>query len=346
MEPLYTKVDLSDSNHELLELRRSPKEILSEVRMTVSLAFAPYSSKLAYLTQSGDSIDLWISDLDLKDIEHLWKNEQEWVDASLQAGDAYIRWGPSDSSLILSSYLLKDRFVLVSLENRNALEFKGRCDRIAPIPDTNQLTVWCTFSEGADAPNAYLDLDGDIVLTDVMPQEGVEVNEWVFTENGQRIAYAPKDENVMISNESGNNIELLIRILRDPSELARTQPVLQWSEDGERLLVHGYNEEQCPLRVNGMSGELEPRDCWIIVDGMTGEIQWGFNMSAELIQQAVGYPHEIAFDTSAVMSPNNDWIILNYHSGAISDVLLVETIPGGKVILFDNANIMDAKWIN
>jgi hypothetical protein len=346
LEPLYTRLDLSTSDIPFfLELRASPNVIVSKDKITVGLAFAPYSPLVAYMTKTSKSADLWLADLNLERNEHVWRNDREWLEPITDPGDVNIKWGPSDSSLLVSSYLFEKHLVLYSLKTKRTIEASGACNQVAPLPDSSQLTVWCSFDQGAPSSYGFFALDGDIVLTNVKPDPGIEVFEWSFAPGSNRLAYTPKQGNVTIAENRENKLEIPIRMLSDPGDF-RNQPLLKWSENGDRLLVYGHNQEHCPLRENASSGNLEDKVCWLVINSETGEILWGPNQNAAEFQEVTGFPLEISFSSCAGLSPNNDWLALCYQSGAITDFVLVGMNNDGKVLEFGSGNIMDFKWVD
>jgi hypothetical protein len=155
----------------------------------------------------------------------------------------------------------------------------------------------------------------------------------------------PQDGNTTIIEEQGIKLEIPIKLMNEPGDF-RTMPFLQWSENGDRLLIYGYNQKNCPLTENPVSGNLEIKECWQVIDPSTGEILWGPMKNSEDIQEATGFPLKILNSPCAGFSPNSDWLALCYQSGAIENFLFISLNTNGKVIDFGSGGILDFKWVD
>lgn len=345
LDPLYTSVDLAATDLPVfLEVRENPKTLVADGKTVIGLAFAPNSPLVAYLTKTSESEDLWLADLNLENPELLYSIDPGWLRPLSDPGDVSIQWGPSDASLLLSSYLAQDHLVLYSLNTKKAIETIGACDQVAPLPSSDRHTVWCALGKSAPHAYAYFALNGDIVFTKAKPEPGVEVSEWAFAPGDNRLAYFPKQGNLTIATNPVNSLEISARLLNEPRGF-KTKPFLQWSGDGKRLLVYGYNRNDCPLIENQVSGNLEANECWLVADTVSGEILWGPNMNAKEIKELTGLSLEKLFSPCAGLSPDNDWLALCYQSGAVNSTILVALNDRGTAVDFGSGNLLDFKWV-
>jgi hypothetical protein len=344
LEPLYTSIDLSENDlHPFLDDRNSPEPMVAGGRITIALAFAPYSPLIAYLTKTNDSVDLWLADLKLQQIEHLWSNDQQWLGALLTPGDAYIQWGPAEKSIILSSYLARDHIVIYSLKSKKVVESVGVCDRIAPLPDSDRLSVWCSFETGVSSPYGVLTYDGDILYSKYLPEDSIEIFDWSFAPDNHRIIFAPKEGNVTVEDNRGKRMVIPARLLDEPREY-RTQPYLQWSKNGDRLLIYAFNKEYCPLWEDPGLGNLIEKECWLILDAKTGDFLWWPDVSNAGIHEATGIPLMQLASNCAGLSPESTWIAICFSSGAINDFLLI-SINNKQVIDIHSLDTLNFKWM-
>jgi hypothetical protein len=342
--PLYTIIDLSDGNRApVLVDRISPEDMVKDGRKTIAVAFAPYSPIVAFLTITNESADLWIADINLHQVEHIWSNNQQWVGQFLTPGDAYIQWGPNEKSIVLSSHLVKGQIVVYSLTSKEVVEGLGTCDQIAPLPESDSLTVWCSFETGFNSPYGALSYDGNILPSKFLPEDSQEVYDWSFAPGNNRVVYVPPKGNAVIVNDIGNRIALPIRFLNTPREYM-TQSYLQWSVDGDRLLTYAFNREHCPLVEDPAFGNLIEEECWLVLDAKTGNFLWWPDESREKIIEATGIPLEELSSNCAGLSPDGDWIALCTFSGAINDFLLI-SIKSNIVIDFGSFDTLNFKWL-
>jgi hypothetical protein len=346
LDPLYASVDLATNDLPVfLEVRENPEALGADGKTVIGLAFAPYSPLVAYLTKTSESEDLWLADLNLENPELLYSIDPGWLGQSSNPGDVNIQWGPSDDSLLISSYLAQNHLILYSLNKKTAVETIGACDQIAPLPGSDQLTTWCALDKGAPSAYAYFALNGDIVFTKAKPDPGVEVYEWAFAPGDNRLAYLPKQGNLTIATNPVRSLEISARLLNEPRAF-KTKPFLQWSENGERLLTYAYNQKYCPLSENPVSGNLEASECWLVADSVSGEILWGPNMNAKEIKELTGLSLEKLFSPCAGLSPNNDWLALCYQSGAVNGTILVALNDRGTAVDFGTGSLLDFKWVD
>ena len=141
------------------------------------------------------------------------------------------------------------------------------------------------------------------------------------------------------------SIEIPARLLGEP-RVWRHKPFIQWSENGEKLLIYGHNQEYCPLGENPVSGDLEEDECWLVVDSDTGDILWGPKMVEERLLEIIGYPLEISFSPCAGFSPDGDWLAICFQSGAIGDFVFVALDNSHHIVDFGWGPYSDFKWIN
>jgi hypothetical protein len=342
-DPFYTSVDLSNADLPVFVPDWTASALPAD-QTIIGLGFAPNSSYVVYLTNGERRVELWKASVDLELIERLGSFESPWLESVANPDFVHFKWGPANTSLTMTSPLVQNRIILYSIKEKRAYDLPGKCDGVAPAPDTGLLTVWCSFDDPTK-PYGYLTFDGDIVFTKAAPSQEIGIYEWAFSTDAHQIAYIPKEGNVTFGNTRGELVEAPVRYLNPPAEYL-TKPSLQWSGKGDRLLVYGYNEQYCPLKKNPISGHLEEHECWLVIDTKTSEILWGPNRSAESIQEVTGIALQDSFSHCAGLSDDGEWVTICYESGAIVYFLIIGVEDNKRVIDFGTENILlDFKWV-
>jgi hypothetical protein len=326
---LYSKADLAATDFPAFyDTDQTLDPVQAENRIIVGLSFAPYSDQVAYLTNTDGVLDLWMADLDFAGIEHLW------TDTNLLFGDisdpasVFIQWGPAEKSLLVSSVYPEEKILVHTLEDKKAYESVENCSLVAELPESNLLTAWCAF-EGAPDKYGYFTREGDFLLAQQAPEEAAVVFDWAFSKDTTGIAYMPKLGNLVVVGGNGKVETTLYR--QNHHNAYRQIPEIQWSDDGSRLLVYGMDKDNCFPIIDPLSGEKINFECWVVIGSEDGKVLWSPLVAQQELEGVVG-SLEAYRNNCAVISPAGDWIIFCLMSGAINEVLLLNTQdPTGEI---------------
>ncbi len=319
---LYSKADLATTDFPAFyDFDQTLDPVQAENRIIVGFSFAPYSDQVAYMTNTDGVLDLWVADLDFTGIELLWEDTNHLFGDISDPASVFIQWGPAEKSLLVSSIYPEDKIFVYTLEDKKAYENLDNCSLVAEIPESNLLTGWCVF-EGTPEPYGYFTREGDFLLTQQAPKEAMVVFDWAFSKDTTGFAYMPKLGNLVVV---GGNGKVETNIFREsPHFFGRQIPEIQWSNDGSRLLIYGMNKDICYPIPYPISGEKTLHECWVVIGSEDGLVLWSPLDAQQELEGVVG-SLEAYIDNCAVISPAGDWIIFCLMSGAINEILLINT---------------------
>jgi len=310
------------------ELETSSPNTL-DPNQAILAAFAASSGQIAYLTFTSH-VELWIADLNLTQIEKVWIDETDWLGDVQNRDYLQIRWGPQDNFIIVTNLLQEPRTAVYDSKLKTVEQIMGTCNQLGLPPVFHQPTLIC--------PNLNTDLQ--LYLTSdrsqkVLPSEAisttVDVHNWAFSPDGQEVVYATKENNLLLSNSEGQQIDLTIAYIPPVCcgvELVRDD--LQWSPDGSRLLVYG----------SGPKGKYLG---WHVLNANNGETVW--TNTPEQIVDILQKNLSIAFN--ATLSPDGLWVATSYCNldNASSNMVII-SLATGQVIPISEGTVDLLKWVN
>ena len=226
---------------------------------------------------------------------------------------------------------------LYSLATNAIVEGSGSCKKIAPSPKSDQLTVWCEI-EYHNQKHYYSLEDRGVILQENSPPKASEsIIEWAFAPDNRRLVFAPQDGKTVISNgKEETEIDIYVETLPE----FRTGSYLQWSENGERLLIYGKNDSLCPKWKDPVLGTFITKECWIVIDANTGKILWHPDQS---ISEAIGAPLEELNVTCASLSPDSRWLALCVRQGSIFSLILI-SIEENTIRYYGSSHVLSLAW--
>lgn len=261
-----------------------------------SLAFSNYSGQIAYLIESDqDNFVLWVADLDLQQTASLWIDSENWLGISSVYDIVQMRWGPGDQSIFLETDKdenVKDEYygILYSLKEHSAVRLSSRCNSIIFSPASENLALGCHSISGETQASFILEQDGSIEPVSDLPAGLNEtVKDWAFAPDGSQAVLATDDDELKILNINGEQMEIPIGYKPPRSDIVMR--VLQWSRNGDRLLIFGDapNANVCP------AGSVPNSPCWMVLSSQTTDIIWHADVIA---------------DFGASVSPDGKWVVL------------------------------------
>ncbi|MDH5507892.1 MAG: hypothetical protein OEZ02_11795 [Anaerolineae bacterium] len=285
-----------------------------------ALAFSRYSQQIAYIMHT-DRQEVWLADVQLNQIICLWVDQAEWLGEITLDEHVEIMWGPQDKSLIIHSLIDTPRALAIDLSSGQVHKISGFCDQIARSPVTGKMGIWCLEKE-SEATIA-LTGDGSIKVFSSAPDvDFTPVSDWVYSPSGDRLLYANEQNEILVISDEGKT--LILPIAYDPPEccgITGPKRELQWSQDGNFLLVYG---------TNNINGTLT----WHIVDSQSGEIIWTEDIISIMHALDIKTDHEdigicvICGGQDAVISPNGKWFVSSYFVAGYRFSVLTSTTTG------------------
>ena len=253
----------------------------------IALGFSYYSEQVAYMTNDGE-LRLWVGDLSLDEVELEWTDDENWLNYDPADNDEIdIQWVTHDTTVLLVN---RTNIVAYSLRDKTATKLTGACTWVSISPRTDQFAVWCPTN--TETPGyIVLEQDGTQWSTSSLPENSLIANDWVFSPDGSRMLYATEQGELVVVDKSWKQMTLPIHYY--PPRWDITMRVLQWSKDGSKILIDGYE------RQNNLCSTNPNVKCWFLLDAETGNIIW--------------WPTGILSftgDFDATLSPNGEWIVL------------------------------------
>jgi hypothetical protein len=258
------------------------------------VSFANYANQMAFWTVTDEG-QLWKSDLRYHAPKLIFKDEADKYkieNLNFADGQLNLVWLPNDKYLILES-LENQAYNLIYDTVSNSVEpWPWNCNRLALSPRTEQPAVWCV-SILHETQFAIVEWGGTIWYTDLEPAQEFATYDrnsralWAWSTDGRRVAYFdPLDpDGRLVILENGNPLMFFSGVawwLTEDVELSKiTVPnkLVQWSENGERLLMwgHGIESDSCPSWTS-MSApgpeDLYRIPCWQVIDTDGWEHVW------------------------------------------------------------------------
>lgn len=339
---LYSKADLATTDFPAFyDFDQTLDPVQVENRIIVGLSFAPYSDQVAYMTNTDGVLDLWQADLVFAGIEHLWEDTNHLFGDISDPSTVFIQWGPAEKSLLVSSVYPEEKILVYTLEDKKAYESVENCSLVAELPESNLPTGWCVF-EGAPDEYGYFTREGDFLLTRQAPKEAAVVFDWAFSKDTAGFAYMPKLGNLVVV---GGNEKVETNLYRqNPHFFLRQIPEIQWSDDGTRLFVYGMDEDNCSPTIDPLSDGKINIECWVVIGSEDGKVLWSPLVAQQELEGVVGSLEEYR-NNCAVISPAGDWIIFCLMSGAINEILLLNTQdPTGEIYYVTDLDPLNFKF--
>jgi hypothetical protein len=329
--PFYTSLDPRYSFH-LLPVVVSPGgDNLPSPGDAKGLVFSNYSQQVAYIHELEDkTLELWMAGLDLQEIALLWTdNSGVFRDRGI-GYDYRMHWGPNDQSIFIgiqkdSSGTIEYTRVVYTLSDQIATTLSDSCIEIGKSPQTNQMAVWCPIENQGTSRYVVIETNGTQWVSDTLPiPSRITALDWTFSPDFNRILYVTDQDTLAIVDSSGSFLELPVMSTEYSEGFFRRQ--LQWSRDGERVLVYGYGigAAQCNLEV-----EIP---CWLVFNAMTGELLW---------------KDEYFSISDATFSPDGNWIACFYAPVPRTGYyfLLYSIFPHNEeLIIYDFVAVSTVSW--
>lgn len=321
------------------------------------LTFANTKDLVAYWTDSASG-QLWISDLAYQEPRLIFSDEANDYRVKDPPNLDYkvkLTWSPDDLHLIVDVPSGSTPDLIYDLQTEVLEPWPWECDQIAFSPRTEHFATWCSSTSG-EARYAVMEWGGEIWYSEqppadklvrgvkLLPPQWIEtlLQTWAWSADGQQIAYFdPADFKgyLHIVDASGKHLKVLPGGVKQAGEI--TAPAdLQWSQDGQRLLVHAYGSKShpCPLYRSPVSPNSVASNapCWQVLDTATGNILWTLLDSAEGLMATQSEPADAIVDWKSLMatiSPDGKLVALTLTS---------RPIEYGYVINIDTGEIKDA----
>lgn len=286
-------------------------------------AFSNDGDFLAYLFQTEDGYELWLTDSRLWLPELAISIESKHEVASLEwlVNDKYLlmRLGSLEEDnvgqkiRIDESYIVNPRSGLIESPE----DWSGSCNILAFSPRTGNLATWC-IDEGTNQENIVIEIDGELWTTDQEPSEilkelafeGETSWAWSYDEDyigftkfdrGESLYYSPTDKDMPI---------LLAGTDSGPFGF------LSWSPNSEYLMYFGKCED----------GNF----CHIISQVENKEVLWTSQTNTLTNVGPVAW------------SPNSDFIAISTPNS----IVIVNLSSRQKVFEINNISVIDLKWIS
>jgi len=267
-DPFYGYLDLEQPDPFLTHPKgKIPKDKYPD--NAVALGFSSYSDQIGYLLENRDgNLELWISDLLLTHPRLAWvdmNNELGYINKSIDQVFE-IKWNLEDSFVYIFRYPTDnsdaEESFLFSLQDNRLLKLSSPSGYLLTSPETGQPVLANKTSDGF----VLLELNGTYQEVQSLPANQIPILDSAFSPDREKVLYV-----------SGKNIYLKINadvidlnIGYVPVWHDVHQVILQWSQDGSRVLVYGVD----------LSGKycLKERfgslPCWQVIDGLTGNHLW------------------------------------------------------------------------
>jgi len=359
--PNYQALEISNLTTEPLVKTRAIKAPLgsqADIKRGVGEAlvstFSHFSNMIAYWVQSNSG-ELWISDTELKSPQRIFVDSTgEYVGQfAIPYGATRLLWSADDNYLIVEAQEIRKQSLIYSIKNRKLEPWPWSCNLVAVSPRTGRLSTWCSSTEGRSG-FSVIEWGGDIWYSDESPNQtavkrSADMNySWGWSSDGNKIAYFdPQDENgrLFVADASGPKLAILPGIawmgpVTSYSFDFFSRYPIQWSRDGNRLLVYGQGDE-CPKQENLATGELQKRPCWQVIDANKGEVLWRTNKIASV------WPNEDLRDARidvAVFAPDSDFLAMGVFRGGPRYVVLA-AVSSGRAMILGNFSGSDMYWM-
>jgi len=277
----------------------------------VALGFSRFSDRVAYIIVAGHA-ELWMGDVGLKDVKRVWTDSEDLL-ASValpEAGNILrVEWTASDNAILLTGELVDGSLVLYSLPAATARGGHGSCDRLTWGQPGMGFEIWCRMERPDGLAYVGVDSTGSLRASTAPPEGSNVVRDWALSKEGDAALYATGNLRVVLEAPEANVTELPVTY--SPLIGYPHRRGLQWSANGERVLVYGSPDVRsyCPPFADLAFGDLVERPCWIVFDALSGDLVWWPRDSvAEMLstrwQQLVG-------DHDATISPDGEWLFLS-----------------------------------
>lgn len=181
----------------------------------VALAFANYSTQVAYLTYS-EKLELQIADLELSRIETATVDDQQWLKDSLDLGEAIsFYWGPGDKTIIISRRSSESAGIVYSVSSGKIDYLSEGCRELAVSPQSQRLAPWCRLRDQAQG-YLVLEWDGQLRKETSLPSAAsVQIVESVFSPNGNQALFADDNGKIGILKNGGSRSDIPVRHASD-----------------------------------------------------------------------------------------------------------------------------------
>jgi hypothetical protein len=349
----YTRIDLAQGEYITFPSGKYPTTSSTDKLApahAVDLAFSQYSRQVAYLTSAlspeTEGRELWIADLDLQNIQKVWKDDNLWLGDIKRIWafhESQMTWGVNDRYIILVSNHpdTKGHIVVFDTQTKSAYLWIGSCNLLARSSTNGEIEVWCTIQ--LEGIQSYALLSSTGVRQSKQPPKLIiaDAQAWRFSPDGKQVLYLDKNSRWHNATSQAYKKALILPVTYTDNPIYTGPDVinLQWTLDSKRVLVYGLPNDRslCPQTYDTISG-YNDRPCWFIFDAETGKIVW---RPTPEIGDALGAPIEhVNFDYNMAISPDGKWLaasVGNYYIGQLYQLLLISLADGkAQEIIIDS----------
>lgn len=295
----------------------------------IIIAFSYYTQQIAYLLENPEQkLTLWLSDLEIQDPHVVWV-DQENVSGYTSKDDLLsMHWGLGDQFIFFrnrpTSGANEDNYywLVYVTKSKNIVSLSGPCTGIFVSPQSDKFAIACPINE---TNFVVLEQDGTYWNTNATPEDIIFAKDWVFSPDGNRVLYANENDEIVILSQSIQKLTLPIYYAG-----ASEHRILQWSQDGSKLLIKGNDVTHCPFYT--LARRTPP--CWQVFDANSGEIVW----TSSLVS---GY--------DASLSPNGKWVVMfhaDYESTPIRRWGVIYSVNDNAAFIFYNWVADAVNWGN
>jgi|GEM_PF-3345681 len=295
-------------------------------------SFSHFSQKIAYWVRNEHG-ELWISDLAYAHPQPVFVDTQDAYLTQSAFAYSWLRliWSPDDRHLIVDASLSDAPSLIYNLQAQTLAPWPWNCNMIGHSPRSGRVALWCAASNRS-SNYAVMEWGGKIWYTDQRPTNVLvkyapgQNPTWGWSPAGDQVAFFDPQEaegNLLLASAEGIRLKTQpgSTYLANPFSYSfdfSTQYPIQWSRDGQKLLIYA-NSQRCPDLLSMMSGLAEEHPCWQVLDAYTGERLWS-PLDIDFL-----WPDEEMEETrvqSAVFSPTGEYLALGIFRGGPRDTVI------------------------
>jgi hypothetical protein len=293
----------------------------------LALAFSNQSGKIALFLRNNDGIgELWISDIDLCNLEKVWVDTDGWVISSnIGLTPVTMIWGPSDNTVILSNNILINNIAIYRLENRDTYLINGECSKLLKVKEL--WSILCTNNENNKPSSYYLINSAGITRTVSIPLGEIRSisEEWAISSDGKKVIYVTNKKEVVVEDINGNQVKLDVSIDEDSNAILRARiysRIFHWSKDNQQILIYAKpkSEQYCPKSISTIDNSKKNQSCWILIDPSTGSFTWW--LRRDLTQKIARDWDGMSTKFQAALSPDGKRVILSIMNSSVRYLLI------------------------
>jgi len=242
-----------------------------------------------------------------------------------------LEWGPGDQSIIITlTDETSQRTILYHLASTVVEKIEGACNEVGLPPEYLQPTLICRDN----VSQLRVQLAGDGSWEEFTPEASypptTKIQSWSFSPEGKRVLFITNQNEIVLAGEDGRKVKLPFTY--KPTLCCGLYPMredLQWSQAGERLLVHA-------------KGSNEPATRWQILDITSNGVK-PFPRSEsvnEILQDKLGTPFDMVF------SPDGLWVATSYvNMSEARRYMAIISLTTGQIVEISEGTADLLKWV-